>query len=158
MNDDAKALILLVDDDYDFLELNRMILEKAGYRVVTASQPQQALEKMAEERPDLVITDLMMANLDSGFSLSQTIRVDARFAGVPVIVSTSVSGALGLDFRPHSSADLERMHVDAYFDKPLDREKLLAKVEELLGQTGRRSGGQSRAAAQGREVPLQGED
>jgi len=134
MTETAGALILIVDDDYDFLAINRHILEKAGYRVVTASDPSEALARMREEKPALVITDLMMTAVDSGFSLSRSIRDDPRFAGVPVIISTSVSSALGLDFRPRTQEDLEKMRVDAYFDKPLDAQRLLEKVAELLGR------------------------
>jgi CheY-like chemotaxis protein len=127
------ALILVVDDDYDFLEINRHILERAGYRVVTAAEPKQALVRMAEERPDLVITDLMMTSLDSGFSFARTIKEDPRYAGIPVIIATSVSSALGLDFRPRTDEDRAKMHVDAYFDKPLDHARLIATIGELLG-------------------------
>ena len=128
------ALILIVDDDYDFLEINRMILEKAGYRVVTAAEPKAALVRMAEEKPDLVITDLMMTSLDSGFFFARTLKEDPRYADIPVIIATSVSSALGLDFRPRTDEDREHMHVDAYFDKPLDTTRLLATMAELLGR------------------------
>jgi CheY-like chemotaxis protein len=137
-----QALILIVDDDYDFLEINRLILERAGYRVVTAADPQQALVKMATEKPDLVITDLMMSSLDSGFSFARTIKEDPRYADVPVILSTSVSSAMGLDFRPRSAEETVQMNVDAYFDKPLAPDKLLAKIDELLAA---RSGGRPAA-------------
>ena len=130
-----QRLILIVDDDYDFLEINRHILEKAGFRVVTASSPAQAAERIAAETPDLVITDLMMSEVDSGFSLSRGLRDDPRTAAVPIIMSTSVTTALGLDFTPRSAADLDSMKVDAYFDKPLDPTALVAKVRELLGET-----------------------
>jgi CheY-like chemotaxis protein len=130
------ALILIVDDDYDFLEINRHILERAGYRVVTAGDPTQALALMEGERPDLVITDLMMTSVDSGFSLSRAVKEDPRWAGIPVIISTSVSSALGLDFRPKEDGDLEAMNVDAYFDKPLKPDTLLAKIDELLARRG----------------------
>jgi CheY-like chemotaxis protein len=133
MNDEP-ALILIVDDDYDFLEINRMILEKAGYRVVCASEPKQALALMEQEKPDLVITDLMMTNVDAGFSLSGAIKSDERYAHIPVIISTSVSSALGLDFRPRTDEDMKAMQVDAYFDKPLQAPALLEKVRELLGK------------------------
>jgi len=132
MTADSPALILIVDDDYDFLEINRMILERAGYCVATASEPGQALAKMENEKPDLVITDLMMTSLDSGFSFSRTIKTDPRFTDLPVIISTAVSSALGLDFRPRSPEELAKMNVDAYFDKPLDARRLLAKVAGLL--------------------------
>ncbi len=127
-------LILIVDDDYDFLEINRHILEKAGYRVTTAVSPSQAMERIAAEAPDLVITDLMMSEVDSGFSLSRRLRDDPRTAAVPIIMSTSVTTALGLDFTPRSAADLASMKIDAYFDKPLDGAALVAKVRELLGE------------------------
>jgi len=126
------ALILIVDDDYDFLEINRLILERAGYRVVTAAEPKQALARMEEEKPDLVISDLMMTSLDSGFSFARVIKKDPAYAGVHVIIATSVSRALGLDFKPRSAEDREAMHVDAYFDKPLDPAKLLTTIGELL--------------------------
>jgi CheY-like chemotaxis protein len=126
------ALILIVDDDYDFLEINRLILERAGYRVATAAEPKQALALIAAERPDLVITDLMMNTLDSGFSFARTLKEDPACAGVPVIIATSVTSALGLDFRPRSPEDRAAMHIDAYFDKPVDAAKLLSAIGELL--------------------------
>jgi CheY-like chemotaxis protein len=127
------ALILIVDDDYDFLEINRLILERAGYRVMTAAEPKQALLRMEQQKPDLVMTDLMMTSIDSGFFFARTIKEDPRYAGTPVIIATSVSSALGLDFRPRTDEDRAHMHVDAYFDKPLDPKKLLATIAELLG-------------------------
>ena len=131
-----QALILIVDDDYDFLEINRFILEGAGYRVVTATNPAEARTRIAEAAPDLVITDLMMTSIDAGFTFAAAIKSDPRTAGAPVIISTSVSSALGLDFRPQSAADLQKMNVDAYFDKPIAAAALLAKVEELLNRAG----------------------
>lgn len=132
MTKEMPALILIVDDDYDFLEINRMILERAGYRVVTAPEPKQALLRMKEEKPDLVITDLMMTSLDSGFSFARAIKEDPRYADVPVIIATSVSSALGLDFRPRSDEERAQMNVDEYFDKPLDQMRLLSRISELL--------------------------
>jgi len=127
-----QALILIVDDDYDFLEINRFILESAGYRVVTATNPAEALQRIAAEAPDLVITDLMMTSVDAGFAFSAQLKSDPRTAAVPIIISTSVSSQLGLNFRPETDADLAKMHVDAYFDKPIDAQALQAKVQELL--------------------------
>lgn len=137
------ALILIVDDDYDFLEINRVILERAGYRVITAAEPAQAFRLMEEEAPDLVITDLMMTSVDAGFAFSKALRADPRFAGIPIVMSTSVASALGLDFRPRTEEDLAAMHVDAFLDKPLRRESLLRTVRSLLG-----SGGDETSSAQ----------
>ena len=129
-----RALILLVDDDYDFLEMNRIILEGAGYRVTTATNPADAMQRIEVEVPDLVITDLMMTSVDAGFAFSAALKDDPRTAAVPIIISTSVSSQLGLDFHPDSEDDLRKMRVDAFFDKPLQPPALLAKVQELLSR------------------------
>ncbi len=126
-------LILIVDDDVDFLEINRLILEAAGFAVVCAADPDEAFARLAEVTPDLIITDLMMSSVDSGFGFSRALKEDARYDHIPIIISTSVSSQLGLDFRPQSPADLAKMHVDAYFDKPIDAAALVAKVRELIG-------------------------
>jgi len=131
-----QALILIVDDDYDFLEINRFILEGAGYRVVTATNPAEAMQRVSEAVPSLVITDLMMTSIDAGFAFSARLKDDPRTAAVPIIISTSVSSQLGLNFHPESDEDLAKMRVDAYFDKPIDAQALLAKVRELLGRAG----------------------
>ena len=127
-------LILLVDDDLDFLEINRAILEAAGYRVATARDPEEALERMAAATPALVISDLMMQALDAGFSFSRQIKEDPRFASVPVLIVTSAASRHGLDFHPQSAEELAAMHADGFLDKPVRPKVLLAKVAELLGK------------------------
>jgi CheY-like chemotaxis protein len=131
----APAFILLVDDDPDFIEINRAILEAQGYRVACAGEPDEALEKMETEKPDLVVSDLMMSRLDSGFSLAQRIKRDPRFGAIPVILVTAVSSHFSLDFRPRTPEDLAAMHADGYFDKPVAAQALVAKIEELLERT-----------------------
>jgi len=125
-------LILLVDDDRDFLEMNRGILEAQGFRVDCYTDADQAWERMKGQVPDLVITDLMMKSLDSGFSLARKIKSDPRFADVPVIIVTAVASKRGFDFNPQSGKELEVMGCEAYFDKPVSPELLIAKVKELL--------------------------
>ena len=125
-------LILLVDDDEDFRTINRLLLTQAGYRVVCAADPDEGLQRMTSTPADLVITDLMMTNLDSGFSFALRLKQDPRFRHVPVIIATAVSSQAGLDFRPRTPTDLAAMGADAYFDKPIQSPALLAKVAELL--------------------------
>ena len=122
--------ILLVVDDGDFLEMNRNVLEARGYRVRCASDARAALAAAEADRPDLVVTDLMMDRLDAGFSLARSLK--ERFAGLPVILVTAVAVQRGFDFRPRGEVDLAAMHADAYFDKPVDPVALTAKVGELL--------------------------
>jgi CheY-like chemotaxis protein len=123
-------LILLVDDDRDFLEQNRGVLAAAGYRVSCFSDPQEALQAAGREPPDLVISDLMMKALDSGFSLAREVK--SRFPGVPVILVTAAASQRGFDFSPRGSEDLAAMNAEAFFDKPVAPERLIAKVRDLL--------------------------
>jgi CheY-like chemotaxis protein len=122
-----------VDDDPDFLSMNASILASRGYAVVCRSDPRAALADMEGLGPALVVTDLMMQSLDSGFTLAKAIKTDPRFSGVPVIIVTAVASQKGFDFRPRTPEDLAAMHADAFFEKPVSPEALIAKVEELLG-------------------------
>jgi CheY-like chemotaxis protein len=132
----APPIIVLVDDDRDFLEMNASILSSRGYTVRGFANPGEALAAIRaagpDGRPSLVITDLMMSALDSGFSLARALHTDPLFAGVPIIIISAVASQKGFDFRPRTPADLAAMHADAFFDKPVDPARLLAKVEELL--------------------------
>jgi len=125
-------VILLVDDDPDFIRINRPVLERSGYRVVCASDPQGALAQMTEQKPHLVVTDLMMKALDSGFSLARQLKQDARFKETPIIIVTAVGSQRGFDFRPRTAEEVAAMCADAYFEKPIAPEALLQKVQELL--------------------------
>ncbi len=127
-------LILIVDDDFDALEWCRLILEAAGFRTACFQSGDAAYAAMGEEKPALVITDLMMANLDSGFDFARTIKEDAAFSTMPIIIMTAASSRHGFDFAPKSEADLAAMHVDAYFSKPADPQELVAKVRELIAK------------------------
>ncbi len=127
-------LIVLVDDDRDFLDLERRIVESGGYRAASYSDPRAALAAMTDpaDRPALLITDLMMSALDAGFSLARAVKADPRCAGIPVIIVSAVANQKGFDFHPRSAADLAAMSADAYFDKPVSPPVLLARVKELL--------------------------
>lgn len=125
-------LILLVDDDPDFLKMNERVLHRKGYRILCASDPADAFKRMNQEKPDLIITDLMMRSLDSGFSFARQIKADVRFKNIPVVIVTAVGSHRGFDLRPRTDSDLAAMCADAYFEKPIAPEALVKKVEELL--------------------------
>jgi CheY-like chemotaxis protein len=127
--------VVLVDDDRDFLDMNASVFASRGWSVRAFAGPREALaairEGGREGRPSLVVTDLMMSSLDSGFSLARELRTDPLFHDVPVIIVSAVASQKGFDFRPRSAADLAAMHADAFFDKPVDPVALLARAEEL---------------------------
>jgi two-component system, chemotaxis family, sensor kinase CheA len=127
-----EAHILLVDDDPDFVEIARSILEAGGFRVSACDDPREALTRLRAEPHDLIISDLMMQELDSGFSLIRQIRADASLAGLPVVLVTAISCEVGLSFTPQSRAELEALGADAFFDKPVDPGALLSTARRLL--------------------------
>ena len=136
---DAQKKVLLIDDDSDFLEITRRLLEASGYCVFCAATPQEASQEMARRKPDLIITDLMMSRLDSGFSICRKVRNAPEFRGVPIIVVSAIAARRGFDFKPHTPEDLQAMCADAYFEKPLPPDELLAKVAELLQKPAKES-------------------
>ncbi|HNT34835.1 MAG TPA: response regulator [bacterium] len=131
--------ILLVDDDPDFLEISRGILESAGYQVVVASSPEEAMPLLHLEHPSLVITDLMMVSLDSGFRFVSEIRETEGFQTIPVVMLTAVASQRGFDLAPRSADDLRAMQVDAFIPKPVKPNSLLQTVASLLSKTGENS-------------------
>lgn len=130
------AKILLVDDDPDFLVINRSILEAGGYSVVTASSPEDALQILNQEQPALVITDLMMASLDSGFQLAASIRKIPGLHSIPIAMVTAASSQRGFDLAPRNPDDLRAMQVDAFIPKPVKPNDLLETVATLLEKAG----------------------
>jgi CheY-like chemotaxis protein len=129
---DRNQPIIVVDDDPDFCDIYRQILKKRGHRVICFTNADQALKKMAEEKPLLVITDLMMSALDSGFSFAHTIKDDSRFKDVPIIIVTAIGEKRGMDFTPRSQQDLAAMYADAFFAKPVSPDMLISKIDELV--------------------------
>jgi CheY-like chemotaxis protein len=128
----SDAYILCVDDDADFLEFYREVLGAGGYKVSCFTNQKEALERMSEAVPSLVVTDLMMESLSAGFTFSRSIKENERYRRVPVIVITAIGGQRGFNFSPKHADDLKAMSADAYFDKPVAPEILLSKVKELL--------------------------
>ncbi len=126
----SQARILVVDDDPDIRSLLRELLERAGHSVVSAEDGRGALRSLYEERPDLVVLDVAMPELD-GWGTLERIR---DLSDVPVLMLTARTGELekvrGL-----------RAGADDYVTKPFGRQELLARAEALLRRTaGRRPG------------------
>jgi PleD family two-component response regulator len=116
--------LLVVDDDPFIARLLEIELAAAGYQVRVANDGQQAMEAVAQEPPDLVITDVMMPHVD-GFELTRSLRQDPRTATISVIILT----ARGL-----SADKLEGFAIgaDDYIVKPFDTPELLARVRGVL--------------------------
>jgi len=123
--------ILLVDDDPDFVEITKAILETKQYRVRSAQDPDEGYAKLEEEIPDLLILDIMMGRGAGGFVLARKIRKDSRFNQVPILMLTSMTEQTGFDI-PGQRISEKFLPVDDYIEKGLKPNELLEKVEKLL--------------------------
>jgi len=116
--------ILIVDDEAGIVNIVKARLEANNYRVVTAYDGEEALEKTSQETPDLILLDLMLPKID-GYMICSLLKKDARYASIPIILfsarSTEADKALGM-----------KVGANAYITKPVNMDSLLAKIDELL--------------------------
>jgi len=125
----SSAKILVVDDDPDFVEIMRTILESNDYDVVTAANGEQALAQVKAQRPDLMLLDIMMSSVLDGLNVSEQLALDPEARFMPVIMVSSIAETPYAHVFPMG----EQPHMDAWLSKPVDPKVLLAKVAELLG-------------------------
>jgi len=122
------AKILVVDDDPDFVEVTRIILESNGYDVISASDGDEAIEKMKSDTPDLVLLDIMMSQPLDGVEVSKKMLEDDTLRKIPIIVVSSITDSTHLAEFPSD----EYLPLDDWISKPAQPEVLLAKVKKYL--------------------------
>lgn len=121
-------MVLLVDDDADFVEMHRVLLEQNGYTVRVAYSGRQCLEAVAASRPDLIILDMMMESQADGFDVSRELRNSEHTKTIPLVMITSMNDAIPFRIEP----DRTWLPVDALLEKPLDPHLLLDVVGRAL--------------------------
>lgn len=120
----AKKKILAVDDERHIVRLIQVNLERAGYEVSTAYDGLEALRAIEEDRPDLIVLDVMMPQLD-GFETLKRLKANPNTADIPVIMLTAKSQDADV-FRGWQSG------VDCYLTKPFNPMELLAFVKRIF--------------------------
>jgi two-component system response regulator VicR len=119
--------IVCIEDDPQIIELVRMILSRKGFQVIGAAGGQEGLILVQAQRPDLILLDLMMPDLD-GWEVYRRLKEDPVLAAVPVVVVTAraqdIDRVLGLHVA----------HVDDYLSKPFTPKQLTDSVERILGR------------------------
>jgi len=119
-------LVLVVDDSITVRRVTQRLLVREGYRVSLAADGLQALEKLQEERPTVVLSDIEMPRMD-GFDLARNIRGDARLSNLPIIMITS---RIAEKHREHAS----QLGVNHYLGKPYSEEELLSLVRHYCAE------------------------
>ena len=130
----GKAKVLLIDDDPDFVEVTKTVLESKPYQVIVAYNGDDGLKKAREENPDLIILDIIMPGKD-GFVVAEQFKKDARLCKIPVLMLTSFA-AKGSGSSIAFSGGLT-LETEDYIDKPVSPEELLRRVEKHLKRAGR---------------------
>jgi two-component system, OmpR family, alkaline phosphatase synthesis response regulator PhoP len=126
-----KDLILVVDDDPDLVDMISTKLEANDYRTAKAYDGIQAWEKIRQEKPALVILDVMMPNKD-GYVTCDEIKKDASYKDIAVVLLTSVVDSIPTTSYTHHSG--RTTLADDFIPKPIDLDKLVGIVQENLGR------------------------
>jgi len=130
---ERKVKILLVDDDPDFVAATRVVLESKPYEVIIAYDGDEGLKKAREDRPDLIILDVIMPMKD-GFMVCQQLKKDPQLSSIPVLMLTAFSEKFG-----ETSVSLSQgltLEAEDFIDKPVTPAELLLRVERLLKKAG----------------------
>jgi two-component system alkaline phosphatase synthesis response regulator PhoP len=134
----AREKILIVDDDRDLVATLRLVLEKAGYDVAEANEPEAALAAVEEKRPDLILLDIMMPNSTEGFQFIWRLRrrPEEYYHRLPVIMISAAAEQTGLRFYPESGDGTypagASVPVQDFLDKPIEPAHLLDKIQKAL--------------------------
>jgi DNA-binding response OmpR family regulator len=123
---EATKRVVCIEDEPEMIDLVRLILGRKGFSVIGANGGVEGLEAVRREKPDLVLLDLMMPDMD-GWEVYQQIKADPVLREIPVVVVTakaqSIDKVLGLHIAK----------VDDYITKPFGPQELLESVEKILG-------------------------
>lgn len=116
--------ILIVDDERDLVETLAFRLETAGYKVACAYDGQEGLKKAKEEKPDLILLDVMMPKMD-GYQVCRMLKFDQNFKNIPIIMLT----ARGQMQDKNIGKDVG---ADEYVTKPFESADLLERIKKLI--------------------------
>ena len=124
-----KSKILVVDDDPDFVEATKLILEKGGYEVDVAYDGNEGLDKVKSCRPDAIVLDVMMPEKD-GYAVCKELKADDQYSDIPILLLTAVVSHISeTHYTPRMGMETE---ADDYLDKPADPKEILNRIGNLL--------------------------
>ena len=124
------ARILVIDDDPIFVKSTTAVLEAHGYQVDSASNREDGLATMNEQKPDLLLLDVMMDWVLDGVSISREMMAERELRRIPIVMITSIRNS---EYRGVFPQD-EYLHIDSWLDKPCPPDKLVSEVEKILAR------------------------
>jgi two-component system, OmpR family, lantibiotic biosynthesis response regulator NisR/SpaR len=133
MNENPK--ILIIEDDADLVAAMKKMLENKGHIVVVAYDPEEGNEKLRQEKPDLIILDVMFGSRgeSKGFDFAHMLRSNKQISDIPILMLTAINSEKP-EFKFSPDTDGEFLPVDSFLDKPVKSDELTLKVEILLKQ------------------------
>ena len=126
-----KKKILLIDDDPDFVEAVKVIVENGGYEVKVAYDGQEGLEAVEEQKPDLIVLDVMMPVMN-GHEACAKLKGNKDTADIPVILLTAVADRVTTSTYTHR--DMLESEAEDYMPKPVEPKELLELIENWLNK------------------------
>jgi CheY-like chemotaxis protein len=132
MANSERPIVLAVDDDQDHISGVQLVLENAGYRVIDASNGAEGIRRAREEKPALIILDILMQEKD-GLTTFEELRADEELSDIPVVMLTSVNEKLSFIFTEDDMKAAYGKGPSAFFEKPVRPETLLQTVRDLIG-------------------------
>lgn len=126
--------ILLVDSDRDFVKGLKSKLLDFGFQVITTYSAREAWESILYESPDLVVTEVMLEDYNSGFKLTKRVKGDSRYRDLPLIILTDLTKKSGYEF--DFDKDRYWMKADEYLKKSLPIKELVKTINRLLSRDG----------------------
>ncbi|MDO9130734.1 MAG: response regulator [Anaerolineales bacterium] len=122
------AKILIVDDDPDFVNATRMVLEAEGHTVISAKSGNEGFQRAREDKPDIIVLDVIMDTVLDGLAMSQEMHDDPAVRDIPIIMVTSIANT---DYAELFPTD-EYIHIRAFMSKPIKPADLIKQVNKLL--------------------------
>ncbi len=125
----AQKKILVVDDDPDFVEGVRIVLEKNDFEVVAASSGKECLERIKKKVPDLILLDIMMPK-KSGFEVCKELKSNIEYNRIPVVMVTALKKELSRT--SYSIAEGLELEAEDYLEKPIEPKELVSRLRGIL--------------------------
>lgn len=129
--------IAVVDDNTDYLFTMETFLTKNGFTVFTADNGKEGLELIRREKPDVVLLDVMMETLFSGFEVCKILRTDAELKHIAIIGITGMGDELGIDY--NQWPDFDYFSPEMFLEKPVDKQRLLQMIPEAMAKAAKRA-------------------